>query len=59
MHLEQPLTRKETILDIEILYSDIKVATLQELEYARLLNPTQCKGTAYSSLDNLVWVSII
>jgi len=54
MHLEQPLTRKETILDIEILYSDIKVATLQELEYARLLNPTQCKGTAYSSLDNLV-----
>jgi len=24
-----------------------------------LLYPYQCKGTAYSSLDNLVWVSII
>ena len=40
MHLEQPLTRKETILDIEILYSDIKAATLQKPEYAKLLNPT-------------------
>ena len=28
------------------------------LQY-HLLNRQYCKGTAYSSLDNLVWVSII
>jgi len=35
------MARKETIIDTEVLHSNIKVATLQVPEYAQLLNLIQ------------------
>ena len=38
---------------------DKVVKVVEEIKQAEVKMLRDCKGTAYSSLDNLVWVSII